>query len=72
MLLPNESQKGLFKSTYVESSGIRCYEKCGFSKRGMVCLTNEESGEKRIFLMSLDRDEYIRRFGGFTAESLIR
>jgi RimJ/RimL family protein N-acetyltransferase len=46
---------------------IRCYEKCGFSKRGMVCLTNEESGEKRIFLMSLDRDEYIRRFGGFTA-----
>jgi RimJ/RimL family protein N-acetyltransferase len=51
--------KRVYLRVYVSNRrAIRCYEKCGFVKEGILHLTGKEYGKRRIFLMSLEREKY--------------
>lgn len=51
--------KRIYLRVYVSNRrAIRCYEKCGFVKEGMLSRTDKEHGKRRIFLMSLERDQF--------------
>lgn len=64
--------KRVYLRVYVSNCrAIRCYEKCGFTKEGMLCLTDKEYGKRRIFLMSLEREKYFSQSRDFdTSEKL--